>query len=458
VRIAYVSAGAADMYCGSCLHDNTLVAALQRLGHDAVLVPTYTPLRTDEPGVAIERVFFGALNVYLKQIAPPLRRGWAGVERLLDRPGLLALVSRLGSATDPGRLGELTLSILRGEEGNQASELDKLAGWLRDSFRPEVVHLTNSMFAGFARRLKAELGVPVVCSVQGEELFLDGLREPSRGEVRAALAERARDVDLFVAPSRFYADLMASYLQVERGRMAVVPLGIHLAGHGGGHGGGGTAADGATGDAARTAVRGAGEPWVVGYLGRIAPEKGLDLVAAAFRELAAALGGPGRVRLHVAGYLPPQHRGYLRGVERRLREWGLAGDYRYAGEVTREEKIAFLGGLDLLAVGTVYPEPKGLYVLEALANGVPVVAPRHGAFPELLAENGGGVLVAPGDPAALAAALGELLRDPGRRERLGRAGREAVHARYGDEAMAAATLVLYEGLVQGRREAAALGG
>jgi glycosyltransferase involved in cell wall biosynthesis len=442
MRIAYVSAGAADMYCGSCLHDNTLVAALQRLGHDAVLVPTYTPLRTDEPGVAIERVFFGALNVYLKQIAPPLRRGWAGVERLLDRPGLVALVSRLGSATDPGRLGELTLSILRGEQGNQASELDKLAGWLRDSFRPEVVHLTNSMFAGFARRLKAELGVPVACSVQGEELFLDGLREPSRGAVRAALAERAQDVDLFVAPSRFYADLMASYLQVERGRLAVVPLGINLSGHGPGGG----------------AARGAAEPWVVGYLGRIAPEKGLDLVAAAFRQLAADLGGAGRVRLHVAGYLPPQHRRYLRDVERQLRGWGLAGDYHYAGEVTREEKIAFLAGLDLLAVGTVYPEPKGLYVLEALANGVPVVAPRHGAFPELLADTGGGVLVAPGDPAALAAALAELLRDPGRRERLGRAGREAVYARYGDEAMAAATLALYQGLVEGRRGAAAAGG
>ena len=466
MRIAYVSAGAADMYCGSCLHDNTLVAALQRLGHDAVLVPTYTPLRTDEPGVAIERVFFGALNVYLKQIAPPLRRGWPRVERLLDRPGLLALVARLGSATDPGRLGELTLSVLRGEQGNQAGELDKLVAWLRDSFRPEVVHLTNSMFAGFARRLKAELGVPVVCSVQGEELFLDGLAEPSRGAVRAALAERAQDVDLFVAPSRFYADLMASYLQVERERLQVVPLGLNLIGHGAGgvagHGAWGAGGDGAGHGQAhgpeRGAARGAGEPWVVGYLGRIAPEKGLDLVAAAFRQLADALGGAGRVRLHVAGYLPPQHRGYLRHVERQLRGWGLAGDYRYAGEVTRAEKIAFLAGLDLLAVGTVYPEPKGLYVLEALANGVPVVAPRHGAFPELLAETGGGVLVAPGDPAALAAALAELLRDPGRRERLGRAGREAVHARHGDEAMAAATLALYQGLVQERREAAALGG
>ena len=143
MRIAYISAGAADMYCGSCLHDNTLAAALQRLGHDAVLVPTYTRLRTDEADVSLDRVFFGALNVYLKQIAPPLRRGSALVERLLDKPGLLALVARLGSATDPARLGGLTLSILRGEDGHQAGELDKLVAWLRDELRPEVVHLTN---------------------------------------------------------------------------------------------------------------------------------------------------------------------------------------------------------------------------------------------------------------------------------------------------------------------------
>jgi glycosyltransferase involved in cell wall biosynthesis len=436
MRIAYVSAGAAHMYCGSCLHDNTLVGALQRLGHDAVLVPTYTRLRTDEPDVSLDRVFLGALNVYLKQIAPPLRRGPALVERLLDSPRLLALAARLGSATDPARLGSLTLSILRGEEGHQAGELDKLVAWLRDDFRPEVVHLTNSMFAGFAHRLKQELGVPVVCSLQGEELFLDGLAEPRRGEVAAALAERARDVDLFIAPSEFYADFMASYLKVERRRVAVVRLGIQLAGHGAGP---------------RPAA--AGSPWVIGYLARIAPEKGLHLLAAAFRQVAVVLGA-GQVRLYVAGYLPPRNRRYLRGIERQLAGWGLAGDYRYVGEVTRDEKLRFLAGLDVLAVSTVHPEPKGLYALEALASGVPVVAPRHGAFPELLQETGGGVLVAPGEPAALAAALVELLLDAPRRERLGRAGRAAVHGRYGDAAMAAATLALYERCLHGELEPA----
>lgn len=426
MRIAYVSAGAARMYCGSCLHDNTLVAALQRLGHDAVLVPTYTRLRTDEADVSLDRVFFGALNVYLKQIAPPLRRGPALLERLLDRPRLLALVARLGSATDPARLGSLTLSILRGEEGHQAGELDKLVAWLRDELRPEVVHLTNSMFAGFARRLKQELGVPVLCSLQGEELFLDGLAKPGRGEVLGALAERARDVDLFIAPSDFYADFMASYLRVERRRVAVVRLGIQLAGHGTGP---------------RPAV--AGGPRVIGYLARIAPEKGLHLIAAAFRQAAAALGA-GQVRLHVAGYLPPPHRRYLHQIERQLAGWGLAEDFRYFGEVTRDEKIRFLAGLDVLAASAVHPEPKGLYVLEALASGVPVVAPRQGAYPELLQATGGGVLVRPGEPAALAAALIELLQDTERRERLGRTGRAAVHGRFGDAAMAAATLALYE--------------
>jgi glycosyltransferase involved in cell wall biosynthesis len=435
VRIAYITAGAAGMYCGSCLNDNTLVAALQRLGHDAVLIPTYTPLRTDEPDVSLGRVFFGALNVYLKQILPFLRRGPALLERLLDRPALISAVARLGSSTDPAQLGALTLSILSGEQGNQARELDKLLAWLRDDFAPDIVHLTNSMFAGFARRFKAELGVPVVCSVQGEELFLDGLPEPVRSEARAVLAERARDVDLFFAPSRWYADFMTSYLQIGAERMRVVPLGLRLDGYGLPH-------------PART-----GGPPVIGYLARIAPEKGLHLLVEAFREVAAEL-APARVQLHAAGYLPPQHRGYLADLERRLAGWGLADRFRYAGEVTREQKLRFLAGIDVLSVPTTFREPKGRYVLEALAAGVPVVAPRHGAFPELIEETGGGLLVAPDSTSELAAALVALLRDPRQRERLGRAGQEAVRERASDEVAARATLAYYQECLSGTREVA----
>ncbi len=426
MRIAFVSAGAANMYCGSCLNDNTLVAALQRLGHDAVLLPTYTRLRTDEPDVSEKRVFFGALNVYLKQVAPFLRRGPALLEWLLDRPALLALVARLGSSTDPAQLGALTLSVLRGEEGHQEREIEKLVAWLRDAFRPDIVHLTNSMFAGFARRLKQALGVPVVCSLQGEELFLESLPAPVRAETLAVLAERVQDIDLFFAPSRAYADFMAAYLGVERRRIAVVPLGLHLDGYG-----------------ERRTADAAGEPLVIGYLARIAPEKGLHLLVEAFAAVAKAL-GPGGVRLDIAGYLPPLHRRYLAGVQQRIAELGLSGSVRYLGEVSREEKIRFLGSLDVLSVPTAFREPKGRYVLEALAAGTPVVVPRHGSLPELIEETGGGLLFEPGSTDDLARTLLALLGNPLLREQLRRAGREAVARKYSDRAAALATLAGYE--------------
>jgi glycosyltransferase involved in cell wall biosynthesis len=355
MRIAYVAAGAADMYCGSCLHDNTLAAALQRSGHEAVLIPTYTPLRTDSEDVSLGRVFFGALNVYLQQKAAPFRRAPEALARLLDRPGLIRRAARLGTATDPSGLGDLTFSILQGEDGFQARELAKLAAWLRDEFRPDLVHLTNSMFAGFARTLKRELRVPVLCSLQGEDLFLDQLREPWKRRVRELLRERAGDVDAFQVHSRYYAGFMAEYLGgVEPERMFVVPLGLPLAGYPG----------------ARE-ERPADGPLVIGYLARICPEKGLHVLVEAFHRLAVK--HPGAVRLRVAGYLGERDRRYLQDLEARIAAWGLAGSYERVGEVDRQGKLDFLRSLDLLSVPTTYREPKGLFVLEALASGVPVV-------------------------------------------------------------------------------------
>lgn len=422
MRIAYIAAGAADMYCGSCLHDNTLASALQKMGHEVALVPTYTPMRTDAPSVSLDRVFFGALNVYLQQKAAAFRHTPGAFDWLLDRPGLIQRAARLGASTDPTELGDLTHSILQGEEGFQAKELAKLVDWLRDDFRPDVVHLTNSMFAGFARNLKRELGVPVLCSLQGEDLFLGQLREPWKTRVRELLSERAREIDAFQVNSAWYADFMADYLKCDRNRMFVVPLGLTLQGHDG-------------------EAREAGDPLTVGYLARICPEKGLHVLVEAFRLLA------GRVRLRVAGYLGERDRPYLEDLEARIAGWGLSGFYERVGEVDREEKIRFLQSLDVLSVPTVYRDPKGLFVLEALANGVPVVQPRHGAFPEMIEATGGGLLVEPDSPEELARGIETLLRDSGLRQELGRRGREAVRARFHDRAEAEATIRIYERLL-----------
>ncbi len=436
MRIAYIATGAAGMYCGTCLHDNALAAALQRMGHDAALIPTYTPLRTDEEGVGIERIFMGAVNVYLQQVAAPFRRLPQVFARWLDRPGLLRWAARQGASTDPAGLGPLTLSMLRGADGNQARELEKLVAWLRDDFRPEVVHLNNSMLAGFARSLKRALpGVPVLCSVQGEDLFLDGLAEPWRGRVRKELAARAGEIDGFVANSRYYADFMAEFLGVERGRFAVVPLGLSLTGHG-----------------EQGKERDGSGPLTVGYFARLCPEKGLGLAVEAFRLVAQRFPAGG-VRLRAAGYLAERDRRFVDEQRQRIAEWGLAEQVEILGEVDREEKIAFLRTLDVLTMPALYREPKGLPVLEALANGVPAVVPRHGAFPELIEATGGGVLVEPGSAEALADGLVELLGDEGRRREMGRLGREAVQAKFSDRRVAADLLAVY-GRVIAERPAA----
>lgn len=429
MRIAYVAAGAADMICGTCLHDNALAGALLRAGHDVSLIPTYTPLKTDGADVSIDRVFFGALNVYLQQKVGAFRHTPAAFDRWLDSPGLIRRVAKLGASTDPTELGDLTWSVLKGEEGYQAKELARLVGWLRDDFRPEIVHLTNSMFVGFARSLKRELGVPVVCSLQGEDLFLGQLREPWKTRTFEVLRERARDVDAFLSNSEWYADMMAELMEVDRSRLHVVPLGINLEGYEG-----------------PAETRSPDAPVTLGYLARICPEKGFHLLVEAFRRLSADPKLKGKVRLRVAGWLGERDRSYFEETVEKL-----GGGFEYVGEVDREGKSRFLRSLDILSVPTTYREPKGLFVLEALAHGVPVVQPRHGAFPEVLAATGGGLLVEPNSAEDLARGLAHLIADPDLRAELGRRGREAVHQRFTDTVEAENALAVYRQVLSERQ-------
>src|SRR5437762_11241206 len=143
MKIAYITAGAANMYCGSCMHDNTLVSALLAQGHDALLVPLYTPIRTDEPDVSQKRVFFGGINVYLQQKLSLFRHTPWLLDRLLDARGLLRWVSRFAVKTEASSLGGLTLSVLRGEHGHQRKEVAKIVRWLADDVKPDLVNLTN---------------------------------------------------------------------------------------------------------------------------------------------------------------------------------------------------------------------------------------------------------------------------------------------------------------------------
>ena len=118
MKIVYLTAGAAGMYCGSCLHDNTLAAALLAAGEELLLVPTYTPVRTDEENQSLKRLFFGGVNVYLQQKSFFFRHTPWWLDNLLNRPAMVGWLARKGSSTAPEKLGDLTVSMLRGERVN----------------------------------------------------------------------------------------------------------------------------------------------------------------------------------------------------------------------------------------------------------------------------------------------------------------------------------------------------
>jgi glycosyltransferase involved in cell wall biosynthesis len=410
VNILFITAGAAGMYCGSCLRDNALAAELKSRGHDVLLVPLYTPTLTDEPNVSEERVFFGGISVYLQQYAGFFRWAPRLFDKLLDAPWVIKAASSRSIPTDPRTLGEMTISMLKGEEGFQRKEFDKLLAWLVSEPRPDVIQLPNAMLSSLARPLRRELKRPIHCTLQGEDLFLDGLQQTDRNTALALIRDHAQHIDRFTAVSEYYAVFMSGYLGIPREQIDVVPLGINL-------------------DGFERRRESTSRPFAVGYFARIAPEKGLVALCDAyvtFRQMP----GVERARLDVAGYLAPAQTGYLEQCERRLTAAGLAGEFRYHGALDRGRKIDFLRDLDVFSVPTSYVEPKGLFLLEAMACGVPVVQPRHGAFPEMVARTSGGLLVEPGNTRSLAESVYRLWQDPALRADLGEAGFKGVRQHY----------------------------
>lgn len=420
------------MFCGSCLRDNALAGALLRAGQRVTLVPLFTPMRTESASPAIDDIYYGGVNVYLQHATRVFRHTPRLLDWVFDRPGLLRLAGRFGTQTSPSRLGSLTLDILRGEDGPAVKELRRLLAFLKD-LRLDVISLPNLMFIGMARLLRRELGVPIVCELTGEDLFLGQMLEPFRAKAAALIRDRAQDVTTFVATSAYYADEMASYLDIPRTRIEVAYPGVP-----------------ADYLVSSIAARPNDRPPTVGFLARICPEKGFGQLLGAF-ALLREKPGMGDARLIAGGYLGGRDRKWFDDAMRRATASLPPGTIQYRGEVDRQGKLDLLDSVDVVCVPAVHPEPKGIYVLEALARGVPLVLPAHGSFPELIELSGGGVLAAPDDAAALATALAELLTDPPRRAALGIAGRDAVRNKFTEDLMGANMLDLYRRTVAGRQ-------
>ena len=424
MRIAYVLPGSGDtFYCQNCVRDITLVRALRKRGHDVVLVPLYLPLFADDEELADDApVFFGGLSTYLQQEYPLFRKTPRWIDRILDAKPLLRRLAKHSGSTQASELGEMTISMLLGEEGNQGKEVRRLIGWLKETIKPDLVHLSTALLLGIVPSLRRELDAQIVCSLQDEDIWVDAMKPADAKEVWRLIAQHAQRTDAFVPVSRYYADVMSAKMQVPSQKMHIVYPGIPF-------------------DEYAAAEEPPAVP-TLGYLSKFTTSLGIELLIDAFLMLKKRPGLEA-LKLKVTGGRTKEDRLVAVRAEKRIAEAGVANSIEFVWSFDRASRIEFLKSLSVLSVPSAQGEAFGLHIVEALACGVPVVQPRSGAYPELVEGTNGGVLCEAGSVDSLASALEPLLLNPDEAKRLGAIGRESAGRMFSTDAVVEGMMKLY---------------
>ena len=397
-------------YCGNCLRDSAYVHSLRELGHSATTLPMYLPLTLN--GEAAENdvpVFYGAVNIYLKQQFPLFRHmpGW--IEQVLDSKPLLKFAARKSGSTRAHGLEQLTESMLLGREGKQDHELDRLVDFLKHHEKPDIVHFSNALLLGMARQIREEVRVPVVFSLQDEDVWVDAMEPSWRSRIWKLMEEKGRDADAFIAVSDYFSGVMQQKMNIPSEKMNVVHIGIK--------------------PEAYTHTLPAVSPPAIGYLSRICEENGFGILVDAFIRLK---GGPSfkNLRLKVTGGMTGDDQPFLQRQLKKLEENRLLEYVDITPDFTTAALHGFFKELSVLSVPVLKGEAFGLYQVEALASGVPLVQPELGAFPEIVRATGGGVLFHPNSPEALASSLSGVLSDPSGLAHMSKTGRKSVEEKF----------------------------
>jgi len=429
MKIAHLVPGSGGtFYCENCLRDTSLVAGLEKRGGDVVMVPLYLPLFGHEKGFPGEApIFFGGINTWLQEHVPLFRSTPRWIDSLFDAEPLLRAAATRAGSTSPKDLGPMTLSMLRGEEGHQAKELERLADWLAAEVRPDIIHLSNALLLGLARRLRERTGAAVVCTLQDETPWIDAMEPPWPEKVYKTMKARSGDVAAFVSVSRWYAGQAAERIGLHPDSVGVIPIGVDV-------------------DAYGEAERDCDAP-VLGYLARESEGEGLGVLVEAFIRLRKERGRK-NLTLRVTGGRTAEDTPFLKGLRFRIADEGLSETVTFTEDFGWKSRREFLRSLTLFSVPGTAQAAFGLHVLEAQAAGVPAVQPEAGAFPELLGRTGGGLLYDPGEKGALTAAIDGLLDDPERIRRLGADARAGAREHFSLDGMASSFSDLYRSVAE----------
>jgi len=414
-------------YCGNCLRDGVFVKTLRSMGHDSILLPIYLPLSSNDtsstPGMP---VFYGAVNIYLKQNYKIFRHVPAWFHRMMDSGPILRFAAKKAGSTRATGLEEMTISMLKGEEGFQKEELDQLIYFLEHHEKPDIVHLSNALLLGLAETIKNKLKIPVVCSLQDEDVWVDVMRPGYREMTWKLMAEKAQDVDAFVAVSNFFGDLMKINLELPDSKVHSVHIGVNPSNY-------------------KVFKPETSNP-VIGYLSRLCEENGLEILIDAFIELKKNSTHK-NTKLRLTGGKTGDDRRFINKQIRKLKRAKFLADVEFIEDFTPAALENFFNGLTVVSVPVLKGEAFGLYQIESLASGIPVVQPALGAFPEIVNSSGGGVIYSPNTPTALAKALAELFSDPDKVNKLSIEGRKSVLDTFNIENLTNKMINVYESVL-----------
>ena len=419
MKVLFISPSAGDAYyCGNCFRDNLQAQALQQAGHEVVVMPLYLPMKISTEGVP---VFFPATSYYVEQALFRSGKMPRWMRKAIGAPKLLDMASGLSGTTSSEGMEGMTLSMIEGADGAFRKNMDDMIAWMRADGMPDVVHLSSTLLIGIARILKEETGVPIVCSLQDEEVWLDGLKQPYVPKAWNAISENARFVDAFVTTSEFYRDIVRKRLP-DLPDPAVVYPGVDL-------------------DKYRTETL--PERPTIGFFYRMNRLDGLDLLAQAFVELKRRGTVPGLQLRIGGGFMGSDDKRFLAEVKAILEP--CKADVIY-DEYDSQRHADFYKKITVLSVPLRFEEGVGLYLCEAFAAGRPAVEPRTGSFPEILGE--AGILYDPEtNPAApLADALERLLTDADLYQQSVDQAKQLAQERYNATVMANELTNIYESI------------
>lgn len=407
MRIMHIIPGSGgSFYCGNCLRDAKYVEAMRRSDHQVVKLPMYLPLFADEHDLSREiPVFYGAVSIYLKQLFPLFRKAPPWFDNLLNSKPMLKLAARFSGSTSAKGLEEMTISMLLGEEGQQKDELERMVDWIVEHCNPDVIHLSNALLLGLAHRLSERMKVPVVCSLQDEDTWVDVMKPSAREHVWKLMSGRGEHVVRFISVSDAFAKVMKEKLDLPQEKLTTVHLGIDPDEY--------------------TYIPVSQKSRTIGFVSRMCHANGLDILVDAF-ILLRRRSGYDDVRLVLTGGSTGEDRRFLAGIREKLKNSGLAGQVEFHDDFEEEGLRKFFKKVSLVSVPVRNGEAFGIYLLECMVSGIPVVQPALGAFPEIIGTSGGGITFGPNDPEHLAASLAGLLDDPAKMEMLGKQGARGV--------------------------------